>query len=289
MAFSKRKISLQFQLGQGDFGEAGMDTVTLDDLRCSVNIVRAGIGYAQADITVYGMKLDLMNKLTVTQKFFFENQRYNQVIVSAGDELSGMAMCFGGTIMEAWADGRQAPDVAFYVSAQSGMFELMKPVPPVSFRGSVDAALVLSGIAEQMGYTFENSGVSAVLNDPYKPGTPKSQIASICRDIDCQSDIDDAARVVAVWPKDKARGAQSVRIAPDSGLVGYPSFTQGGVQFSTLYNPNLVFGAPVDLESQFKTANGQWKVYQLAHRLESEVPGGQWFTDVECSYLDLVQ
>ncbi|GGN49306.1 hypothetical protein GCM10011349_19820 [Novosphingobium indicum] len=286
MAFAKRKISLQFMLGQGDFGESGSDTVTLENLRCSVNIVRAGIGYSQADITVYGMTLDLMNKLTVTQKFFFEQRRYNQVIVSAGDEDSGMAMCFGGAIMEAWADGRQAPDVAFYVSAQSGAFELMKPVPPVSFKGSVDAALVLSGIAEQMGYSFENGGISAVLNDPYKPGTPKAQIASICRDIDCQSDIDDSTRVVAVWPKDKARGSQAIRIAPDSGLIGYPSFTQGGIQFSCLYNPNLVFGAPVKLESQFAAASGQWKVYQLAHRLESNVPGGLWSTDVECTYLD---
>lgn len=286
MALSKRKISLQFQLGQGDFGENGADTVMLDGLRCSVNIVRAGIGYAQADVMVYGMKLDLMNRLTVTQKFFFENQRYNQVIISAGDDQSGMAMCFGGIIQEAWADGREAPDVAFYVSAQTGMFELMKPVPPISFKGPVDAALMLSGIAEQMGYSFENSGVTAVLNDPYKPGTPKTQIASICRDIDCESDIDDAAKVIAVWPKGKTRGSQSVRIASDSGLIGYPSFTQGGIQFSCLYNPSLVFGAPVQLESQFSAANGQWKVYQLAHRLDSQVPGGQWFTDVECSYLD---
>lgn len=288
MAFSKRKISLQFQLGQGDFGEAGMDTVTLDDLRCSVNIVRAGIGYAQADITVYGMKLDLMNKLTVTQKFFFENQRYNQVIVSAGDEQSGMAMCFGGTIMEAWADGRQAPDVAFHVSAQSGAFELMKPVRPVSFRGSVDAALMLSGIAEQMGYSFENSGVTATLVDPYKPGSAKSQIASICRDIDCLSDVDDSTKIVAVWPKGKARGAQAVLISKDTGLVSYPSYTQSGVQFSSIYNPNIVFGAALQLESQFTPASGQWAAYHIAHRLESEVPNGQWFTDVECNYLDYV-
>lgn len=288
MAFSKRKISLQFQLGQGDFGEAGVDTVTLDDLRCSVNIVRAGILYAQADITVYGMNLDLMNKLTVNQKFRFETQRRNQVIISAGDENAGMAMCFGGTIMEAYADGRQAPDMAFRVSAQSGQFELLKPVRPVSFRGSVDAALVLSGIAEQMGYTFENSGVTATLVDPYKPGSAKSQITSICRDIDCLSDVDDSTRVVAVWPKDKARGAQAVVISKDTGLVGYPSYTQGGVQFTSIYNPNIVFGAALQLESQFTPATGQWAAYHIAHRLESEVPNGQWFTDIECNYLDFV-
>ncbi|WP_374413301.1 hypothetical protein [Novosphingobium colocasiae] len=286
MAFTKRKISLQFQLGQGDFGENGADTVELEGLRCSVNIVRVGRIGSQADITIYGMTLDLMNKLTVTKKVFAEQQRKNQVIVSAGDEKSGMAMCFGGTIQEAWIDARQAPDVAFYVSAISAQFDLLKPVPPVSFRGAVDAALVLSGIAEQMGYTFENGGITAVLNDPYKPGSPKSQIDSICRDIGAEYEVVEETRVLAVWPKEKSRGSQSIRIAADSGLVGYPSFTQGGIQFTTLYNPNLVFQAPVEIESKLQAASGSWKVYKLAHRLESEVPGGQWFSDVECSYLD---
>lgn len=287
MAFSRRIINMQFQLGQGNFGEAGADTVTLEGLRCSVNIVRAGIGFSRADIQIWGMKLELMNKLTVTQKFFFENTRYNQVIVEAGDE-NGVAMCFGGTIREAWADGRQAPDIMFHVTADSGMFALSKSVPPVSFKGSVDAALVLSGIAQSMGYQFENSGVTAKLTNPYKPGTPRAQLESICRDIDCLLEVDEAAMVVAVWPKRSARGGQVVRIAPDSGLVGYPSFTQSGIQFTTLYNPSLEFGRALRMESQFTAANGQWAVAALSHRLDANIPGGQWFTDVECNYLDNV-
>jgi hypothetical protein len=286
MSFSKRIINLQFQLGQGDFGEAGTDTVTLEGLRCSVNIIRAGLGFSRADIQIWGMKLELMNKLTVTQKFFFENTRYNQVVVSAGDEDGGVAMCFGGTIREAWADGRQPPDVMFHVSADSGQFALNKPVPPVSFKGSVDAALVLSGIAAQMGYQFENGGITGTLSNPYKPGTPRTQLESVCRDIDCLHEVDEANMVVAVWPKRKSRGGEAVRIAPDSGLVAYPSFTQSGIQFTTLYNPSLAFGRPIRMESQFTPANGQWVVSALQHRLEANIPGGQWFTDVECNYLD---
>lgn len=229
MAFAKRKISLQFMLGQGDFGEEGSDTVTLEGLRCSANIVRVGKVGSQADITVYGMTLDLMNKLTVTKKIRAEQQRRNQIILSAGDEISGMAMCFGGTIQEAWVDARQPPDVSFYVSAISAQFKLLQPVPPISFKGSVDAALVLSGIAEQMGYSFRNNGVTAVLNSPYKPGSPKAQLESVCRDVDCEYDVDDLKRIVSVWPRNKTQVAPAVRIARDTGLRGYPSFTQAGV------------------------------------------------------------
>lgn len=287
MTFSRRIINLQFQLGQGDFGEAGTDTVTLEGLRCSASIIRAGLGFSRADIQIWGMSLDLMNKLTVTQKFFFENTRYNQVIVSAGDEDAGVAMCFGGTVQEAWADGRQAPDIMFHVSAHSGQFALSKSVPPVSFKGSVDAALVLSSIAQRMGYQFENGGITGTLSNPYKPGTPRAQLESVCRDIDCMLEVDEATQTVAVWPKRGSRGGEVIRIAPDSGLVSYPSFTQSGIQFTTLYNPSIAFGRPIRMESQFTAANGQWNVSALQHRLDANIPGGQWFTDVECNYLDM--
>lgn len=284
MAFAKRIIKLQFQLGQGDFGEAGKDVVELEGLRCSVNIVREGILNSRADVQVWGMSLDLMNKLTVTQKFFFEQRRYNQLVVFAGDEASGTAMVFGGSIREAWADGRQPPDVEFQVSADGGQFELMKTVPPISFKGSVDAALIISGIAQEMGYAFENSGVTAQIENPYYPGTPKAQLQKACEHANCQSLVDDAGRVIAIWPKDKARDGEIIRIAPDSGLVGYPSFAQAGINFTTLFNPSLSFGRMIEMASQFGPANGQWRINAIAHRLESNLPGGQWFSDVECVY-----
>lgn len=286
MAFSRRIIDLSFQLGQGDFGTEGQDTVTLEGLRCSVNIVHGGLLSARADVQVWGMSLDLMNKLTVTGQFFMQDRAlYNRLTIMAGDE-DGTAVCFSGGILEAWADGRQPPDMMFHVTAASGLADLAQTIPPTSYRGGIDAALVLSGLAQQIGYSFENSGITAKLTNPYKPGSPKSQIEGVCRDIDCQFTLDDISRVLAVWPKGQARDGQIIRLAPDSGLVGYPSFTQAGVQLTTLYNPSLEFGRRVRVESQFTPANGEWMVAALAHRLDSNLPNGQWFTDIETSYLD---
>lgn len=286
MAFSRRIINLRFILGSGDFGQGGNNAVDIEGLRCSVNIERQGVGFAQADVQIWGMSLDLMNKLTVLNKVRFEQQRFNQLIISAGDEDNGVAVCFGGTIREAWADGQQIPDMEFIVSADSAMFALMKPIPPTSYKGSVDAATVISGIAQQMGYSFENSGVSAKLSNPYKAGAPKDQIKSICRDVNCQSDVDESRKVVAIWPQGEARGGKAIRVAADTGLVGYPAFTQSGIRFRTLYNPNLEFGRLIEVESQFTGANGEWQVMKLSHHLEANVPGGAWFTDIECNYLD---
>lgn len=286
MAFAKRIVDLEFKLGQGAFGQDGADTVRLEGLRCSVSIAKQGIGYARADVQVWGMTLDLMNKLTVLNKLRFEQQRYNSIVITAGDSKSGVAMCFGGTIREAWADGRQPPDVMFHVSADSAMFELSKPVPPISFNGSVDAALVLNGIAGQMGMGLENNGVTATLKNPYWPSSLKSQLEKVCEAANCEYTIDTVGNVLAVWPKGQGRSGASIKVAPDTGLVGYPSFTQSGIQLTMLYNPSIDFGRSIDVESQFTPANGKWTVVALNHRLDCQVPGGQWFTDIECSFLD---
>lgn len=285
MSLTKRAITLQFTLGQGDFGQAGQDTVTVEGLRCSVNIQHGGMFSARADVQVWGMSLDLMNKLTVTQKFFFEGRPNNTLTISAGDDKS-MSVCFTGGILEAWADGRQPPDMMFHVTAVMGLIDLSQPIAPTSYKGGVDAAVAIQQIAAQVGYTIENGGVNATLTNPYKPGSAKDQIISICRDVDCESAFDDVRKVVAIWPKGKARPGSVIEISKDTGMVGYPSFSQGGVQISTLYNPQLEFGRKFRLKSQFEPANGEWKVYGLSHRLEANIPGGQWFTDISANYLD---
>lgn len=284
MTFAKRILNFTFQLGQGQFSADGSDTVTLEGLRASVTITRAGIGYARADVQIWGMSQDLMNKLTVTQKFFWQQVNYNQITISAGDDQGGVAVAFAGVIREAWADARQQPDVMFHVMADTAMFNLSKLIPPTSYNGAVDIATALSGIANQIGYTLKNSGVTGQLQYVYKPGSPKSQIESLCRDVGCDFDIDDAQMIIAIWPKNKARDAEAIKVSPDSGLVGYPAFTQSGLQLTTLYNPNLAYGVPIMIDCPFTAANGQWAVYSLSHRLEANIPQGQWFSDIETSY-----
>ena len=287
MSFTRRLITIKFKLGEGrgDLGTAGQDIVTIEGLRCSVNVVHEGIQFARADVQVWGMSLDLMNKLTVTQKFFWNQTSYNSIEISAGDE-KGQSVCFSGGVLEAWADVRQQPDAMFHVSAASGLVDLSQTIAPTSYKSGVDVATAVEGIAKQIGYSFENNGVTGTFSGLYKPGSPKAQIESICRDVGCNWTVDDTSKVVAIWPERGARAGEAVRIAPDTGLVSYPAFAQGGLQFSTLYNPALEYGRLVRVESPFEAANGQWTVRALAHRLESNIPDGQWFTDIETSYLD---
>lgn len=284
--FSRRIIELTFMLGEGDFGEAGMDTVTLSGLRCSANITKAGgVSMSNLDLRVWGMSLDQMNKLTVLNKLAYPQQRFNTVVVSAGDEDSGLSVVFQGTIQEAWADGRDAPDMMFHVAAFSGLFESIKAVPPTSFKGTVDVATVVAGIAQQMGLSLENSGVTGKIADPYLPGALGSQLRSIARAAHISYHIDTTDQTLAIWPQGKSRDGELVEVSAASGMVGYPAFTQNGVQLVTLYNPSLVFGRSIVVKSQLTAANGTWVIASVSHNLDSDLPGGQWFTEIECNLL----
>lgn len=284
MAFAKRFIDLKFQLGEGSFGSGGADTVELSGLRCSVDISRAGgIQLADANVRIYGAPLDVMNRLTVLQVYAYAQVNKNIMTITAGDEMSGGAVCFQGTVREAWADASAMPDVVFAISSFANLHDVGKSATPTSYQGSVDVSTIVSGLAQQMGFSFENSGVTSQIESPYLPGTFKDQLRRIAQAADINLYVDDVQRTVAIWPKGEARDGQMLKISAATGMVGYPAFTQYGLQITTLYNPALNYGRKIQVESDLTAANGTWVIANVTHNLEADTPGGAWFTTVDCT------
>lgn len=285
MDLTRRHLSFSFQLANGAFDTVGNDTAEETDFRASVTITHAGqLTAGRADVRIWGLSMSVMNKLTVLSVLDFPDRANNVLTISAGDESGGSSVCYVGTIIEAWVDGGSPPDMAFYLSANTAGYESRKPVSPLSYSGSVDAAILLSGIAAQMGRSFENSGVTGVLVDPYKPGDLGSQLDAVCRDLNCEYTLDTPG-VLAVWPKGKSQNGQSVVLSADTGMVGYPSFSQYGCRIRSIYNPNLVYGRQVEVQSVIGAAAGAWVIQNVTHSLDTETVGGAWFTDIDCTSL----
>lgn len=286
MSFVERQLAYSFQLGAGDFGDGSSDTVELIGLRSSFNVTHAGgNSLAQASMQVWGVPRGIANQVTVLNVTAFPERRNNRVTVKAGDAVGGMAVVFTGTIVECWVEATDPPEVALVVSAASGLFEAAQPAAPTSYAGSVDVATIISGIAVQMGYSFQNCGVTAKLDSPYYPGTLKSQLNAAAEAAHINRTIDDVERKVVIWPKGNSITSPSLLISKDTGLVGYPSFTEQGIQFRTIFNPGLSYGQAIEMQSELDPANGAWVVGNVSHNLDSLVPGGQWFTEVECGLL----
>jgi hypothetical protein len=280
VSFVKRHIDLKFQLGTGDFGSSGFDTFEVKGLRVSATITKAGgVSLSQCVMRIHGLPLDVMNKLSILGKALLQ-ARDNVVTLSAGDDTNGSSVAFQGNIFEAWIDGRSAPDLAMTITASSGYVAAVAPAVPTSFKGTVDAATVAAGIAQQAGYAFENSGVNVQFADPYFHGDLFQQLVDLKNAADCHVIVDGEKNggTIAIWPKGGTRGGLIPLISPETGLVGYPELAEVGISVQTLYNPSLVVGGQFELRSSFDRANGKWQVYQVAHDLESETTGGKWFT-----------
>lgn len=284
MALVKRHIRLTFQLGSGDFGDGKGDTFTVEGLRAIVNISKAGLVMAECNLRVFGMKLDTMNALSILGTNY-NDVRNNTLTVEAGTDRAGLSVVFQGTIQEAWVDARNMPEVSFTAVARTGLIAALKPVPPTSYKGSIDVGLAMSGIATQMGLQFENSGVQGVISNPYLYGDLRTQATDLAAHIPCNLAIEPDK--LAIWPQNGSRGNTAVRIAPDTGMIGYPIHTQTGFTVQTLFNSSIDYGTTIMVESAIAQANGSWTVYSVIHDLEAEVPGGKWFTTIDCHLFGL--
>lgn len=287
MSYAKRNLNVAFRLGEGEFSSGGNTAQLPDGLRIKADVIMAGdSSMTELKLQVYGMPLELMNRLTVlgggggAQSIV--TGRLNSVLLQASSsDAPTPSTVFVGTINQAWADLNSPPDGVFQVSALTGPIDGLRSITPTSYDGSVDVATAIQSIATQMGHLFENNGVTGQIPKPYLSGTGRDQIQSLV----------DAARIhwvvdgntVAIWPLNGSRKGDPILISPDHGMVGYPIWTQGGMIVRTLYNPNFVFGSRVQVQSDIKPATGIWTIYRMTHELDSQLPDGRWYTTLEAN------
>lgn len=289
MSFAKRTITFRFSLGEGAFGQSGENTVEVTGLRASVQIEKSGgISQASAVARIYGLPLDVMVRLTVQNKLLTSQQRLNTMTILAGDEAKGVSVCFIGTISEAWADMNDMPDVCFLVTAQTGLFESAQIIPATSYNGAVDVVTLISGIATQMGKSLVNNGVTGKMVNPYYSGAALDQLKAVAHDARINCDIDDANMAITIWPPDKGRNDLYPLVSKKTGMVGYPMFTQNSVAVQMLFDPTMVFGQIIQIESDLLPASGAYQICAVTHNIESEMPDGEWFTRIESGLLGQV-
>lgn len=273
----KKELRFVITLGTGKFGSSNNDQIILQGFRALVDIDKAGgmmMGTLRAKI--YGVSQADMNSATTLQ-WKPGSLIPNTVEVFAIDG-TAETLVFAGNIVNAWGDYQSMPDVYLHIQAQSAFFNQLKAVPPRSFKGQIDVASVMSQIARDLGYTFENNGVKTQLTDVYLPNTGMEQAKDLAKAAGCDLYLDD--KVLAITPPNVPRKGLISFISKDTGLIGYPTYDGVGVNFQTLFDPSITFGGSIFLETDILQAAGEWIVTSVAHRLESEKPGGAWFSSV---------
>jgi hypothetical protein len=278
---NKKVLSLTITLGSGAFGEELGDTVTLTGFRMTADAVNpGGDSMGRCQIRVFGMRDDVMNKLTTIGSVNTAIKAKNAVLLAAGDADAGMSTVFSGTILDAWADYNAAPDVAFNIIAYSGLAAAIKPVGATSYKGVTDVAAIMNDIAiNEMGIAFENNGVTAKLASPYLPGTAVDKIRAAARAAGIMWAIENETLII--WPSSGTRAGTVPLVSFETGMVGYPSLSSKGMTVKMMFNPNIKLGGDIEVKSAIPMACGTWHVFSVAHNLSSEMADGPWFTTAE--------
>jgi hypothetical protein len=278
MTFAQRQLSISFSLDSGTF-DGNNNTATLSGYRAHALIEHAGgPSDGTLDLTIYGMKQSMMDQLS-TLGMQINLVPKNTIVVTAGDKgAGGGSTVFLGYILAAYADFKGQPEVAFHVTAHTGLPQAVAPAQASSYRGSTDVATIMQSLATMMGLRFENSGVQGKLVNPYFSGSAKSQMRKCADAAGINATIIDGT--LAIWPRGGFRNGQIPLVSPDTGLKGYPSYTAYGIMLETLYNPSIGFGQKIQVHSSLKPANGEWAVYSLSHDLAAETPGGNWHSTI---------
>jgi hypothetical protein len=279
MTFARKEIEVTISLGTGQFGETGANTVTLSGLRVKADIQQfGGNAMPQVQLRIFGLPMQMINQLTTIGPINSSIMYQNSVLIAAGDEGSALTTIYSGTIWQAWGDFNQMPDASLNIVALGGLAASLKPVGASSYPGSADVGTIMQSLATTAGFGFENSDVSVQLSNPYFPGTALAQIRACARAANINFAIDNGT--LHIWPKGSARNGTTPLISPATGLVGYPAFSSNGLMLTTTFNPDVVIGGTIQVQSSLTPACGQWIATQISHSLESETPDGQWFTHI---------
>ncbi|MBX9596546.1 MAG: hypothetical protein K2X46_19430, partial [Roseomonas sp.] len=174
-----------------------------------------------------------------------------------------------------------APDVAFHITANGSMRAALTAIPPSSYSGAANVAVIMQKLATQAGLRFENAGVTAVLADPYFPGTALQQAQACAAAAGIDMVIENGTMVIT--RRGAPRAPDPIVVSANTGMVGYPGYTASGIAVTTIFNPRLTMHSLVETKSVQTPASGRWRIYSLMHELEAETPKGAWFTSFEAS------
>ncbi|HBB1636846.1 TPA: hypothetical protein J0601_000915 [Escherichia coli] len=188
---------------------------------------------------------------------------------------------FFGSITNCFADLNQMPDAPLIISAFSTGFDQSITAPPFSKEGIASVAEIITTIAASIGYTVVNNGVLAKLENPYFEGNPISQIQQCAHAAGIE--IDFRLGAIYIWPQGGSIDDTIPLISPEHGLIGYPVFSNYGINFQCQYSDLILRGRKVQIETSLPNGSGVYTVQSAIHHLSTWTEGAPWATIVWAS------
>lgn len=279
MSFTEKRIETRIKLNIGKY-KSGDNVKIITGLPTEVNVNQAGFpSLDQAKISIFGInQADLESLTFLSFKTLYYNR--NEIEVYAGDD-EGMSLVFQGDIINSKPDYNGAPDVPLVIDAISGYYQGLSAVPPYTFKGSIPTSTIIEQLCAEMDYAFVNEGETKQAVNPYLKGSPIQKIRQLAKSYNL--DVNITGKTVTLRKSDGSRKIIAA-INKDSGLIGYPEFTNMGIKLRCEFMPELKIGDEIEVKSIVPKASGRWQIFSLNHSIGVHLDGAPWETSIECLY-----
>lgn len=276
----QKTIRVTVILGEGTFSD-GSNTRIIEGLATSVNITKNGLPEkSTADVTISNLAMKDMERLTFLA-FRPLQSRKNKIMIEAGNLGEELSLAFKGDITSAYPDFSSAPDVQMHIEAMTAGWSLQVAESPTSVDGEAEVAKLISQFATDAGFSFVNNNITASVKNTTYTGSPVQKAQQCANEVGIELIMDDDTWTIQQWGTPRG---DAVLLTPETGLIGYPSFTQDGISCKSFYNPHLSLGGQVKVESIVPRATGYWKITSLSHSLTA-YKDGEWSSTLDAMWL----
>ena len=281
--FTNKTIQVVMAMAEGVF-QNGANQITVEGLPTTVDIQKqGGDERPSCTVTIGNLNIDVVKQLTTLS--FRPLQRFkNQITVNAGEVGKQLQTIFIGDFENAYGEFQNAPTMNLMVKAIAAQHGALMATPATSVDGMEQVAKLMEQWAVEAGCTLENKGVNASVKNVVYRGSPVDKAKTLARDVGIDLIIDDGKFIIT--PNGQAVDGNAVLIDPKHGLLGYPAFSNDGIEFNMIFDPNVKIGGLVKIESVVPRASGIWKVTKITTKLEAYVPnGGSWNSSVSATWV----
>jgi hypothetical protein len=308
MSFTKRGLRYVIELNKGGLADSndqarfdgGADKLDIRGIR-SVASIQSVVGGdtafgGSALLQLWGMKPSDMAQLS-TLGFNMSRYNKNKITVYAYDigGENNQVEVFTGGIFTARINYNAMPDVSLELECSATIGVQTQSVAGTSGPGAMDVATMLQGICAACDppLTLVNTGVTAKLANPAHSGSAFDQINGICCAVGVPYKIQ--GDTLTIWPNGTNVDGVTVTTGPENGMVGYPEYTQMGLDVTMAFNPEVQPGRQLKILKSTAANDlpvpgvpGTFWINIAAHELSSEMPEGPWFTHASVSEIQIV-
>lgn len=280
MQFTKKIIKVEIELVKKSF-QSGKKQLTVEGLPIKVTVEKGGLpSFNTAKIEIQGLSLDRMMALSsLAIESMTANERH-KVDIYAGDSEEALSLIFSGDVKSAIPDFSNAPDIVMRMDCFSAYFDALTPQEPLAVKGESRVADIIGSLVRSEGYTFYNAGVTASVKDFYVSGDMRTKVSKLANAVGAKVCFDD--KEVMLAPIGQPFRTAFTKVNKETGMIGYPTVDDTTVSVSCFFNPSILFGSLVQIESVVPRASGKFQVTKVVHSLSANNPdGGDWFTNFE--------